>query len=51
MKKLVTKFAQNIADFLYERLEESLGKEEFNTWFTAALYLDFYCVKNDIYLD
>ena len=50
-KELTRKVAQKYADILYKKLKESLGKDEFNTWYTMALYLDYWCVSKDIYLD
>ncbi len=43
--------AQSYADFLISRLEDSKTNEEFQMWFSQALYFDFYCTGRNIYLD
>lgn len=48
--RVIRKYAQMYADFLIERLKESTD-QEFEIWFTQALYLDFYCEQRGIYLD
>lgn len=49
--KLITSWAQPMADFLIERLENSANNEEFETWFTISLYLDLYCTNKGVYLN
>jgi hypothetical protein len=51
MKRIIEKVTQRYADFLISRLELSNSKEEFETWFTLALYLDLYCKNRRIYLN
>jgi len=51
-KRVITKYAQMYADFLIERLKESIGTPEFEIWFTQGLYLDLWCEQNhEIYLN
>jgi len=50
--KVIKKYAQMYADFLIERLKESTNTQEFEIWFTQALYLDLWCEQNHgIYLN
>lgn len=49
--KFITSWAQSMADFLIERLETSQDNQEFETWFTIALYLDLYCTNKGVYLN
>ena len=51
MKRIIEKVTQRYADFLISRLELSNSDEEFETWFTMALYLDLYCTNKGIYLN
>jgi hypothetical protein len=51
MKRIIEKVSQRFADFLISRMEQSIVKEEFETWFTMALYLDLYCTNKGIYLN
>lgn len=48
---LISIWAQPMADFLTERLEMSKDNQEFETWFTMALYLDLYCTNKGLYLN
>ncbi len=49
--KLIRKIAQPYANFLIEQLKQSTTQQEYEIWFTQALYLDFYCEQKGIYLD
>jgi len=49
--RVIKKIAQKYADFLIDRLEQSTDKQEFEMWFTQALYLDLYSEQREIYLD
>lgn len=49
--RVIKKIAQKYADFLIDRLEQSTDQQEFEMWFTQALYLDLYCEQREIYLD
>ena len=49
--RVIKKIAQKYANFLIDRLEQSTDQQEFEMWFTQALYLDLYCEQREIYLD
>ena len=49
--RVIKKIAQKYANFLIDRLEQSADQQEFEMWFTQALYLDLYCEQREIYLD
>jgi hypothetical protein len=51
MKRIIEKLSQRFADLLISRMEQSNSSEEFETWFTMALYLDLYCTNKGIYLN
>ena len=54
-KEIINRFTiiwcQPIADYLIERLENSLEEKEFETWFKLSLYLDLYCINKGVYLN
>jgi hypothetical protein len=49
--KFTISWAQPMANFLIQRLEMSLGSEEFETWLNMAIYLDSYCTNKGVYLN
>jgi hypothetical protein len=49
--KFIMSWAQPVADLLIERLETSVDNQEFETWFTIALYLELYCTNKGVYLN
>jgi hypothetical protein len=51
MNRIITKFSQIYADFIIRNLNDSLGSDEFEIWFTQGLYLDLWCEQRGIYLN
>ncbi len=51
IKFFIISILQKYANFIIEKLEKSKTDEEFEMWFSQALYLDFYCNKHYIFLD
>lgn len=49
--KFTMSWAQPMADFITEKLKTSVDNQEFETWFTIALYLDLYCTNKEVYLN
>ena len=49
--KFTMSLAQQMADFITEKLKTSVDNQEFETWFTIALYLDLYCTNKGVYLN
>jgi hypothetical protein len=49
--KIITSISQRYADFIIEKLNDSLGSDEFEIWFSQVLYLDLWCEQQGIYLN
>jgi hypothetical protein len=49
--KFITSISQRYADFIIRNLNDSLGSDEFEIWFSQGLYLDLWCEQRGIYLN
>jgi hypothetical protein len=49
--RIITAITQMYANFIIINLNDSLGSDEFEIWFTQGLYLDLWCEQRGIYLN